>query len=84
MFFNVACTLCTKYEFILAIQFFWISIFRHETNYRFVFIWFFNPAPQLWARNLLWEKFQVVVALIRTGKQTLKKSYCASEPGGEE
>ncbi len=54
-FFNVACTPCTKYEFILAIQYyFWISIFRYEANYWFVFIWFFNPAPppQLWACNL--------------------------------
>ncbi len=36
------------------------------------------------ARNLLWAKFRVVAALIRTGKQTLKKSYCASEPRGEK
>ncbi len=26
----------------------------------------------------------MVAALIRTGKQTQKKSYCASEPCGEE
>ncbi len=84
VFFNVACTPCTKYEFILAIQYFWISIFRYEANYWFVFIWFFNSAPQLWARNLLWAKFRVVAALIRTGKQTQKKSYCVSEARGEE
>ncbi len=50
-----------------------------KANYWFVFIWFFNSAPQHWARNLLWAKFRVVEALIRTGKQTQK-----SEARGEE
>ncbi len=70
-----------KYEFILAFQYVWISILDTEANsYSFDS----STLPPLWACNLLWTKFRMVMALIRTGKQTLKESYCASEPGGAE
>ncbi len=79
------CTPCTKYEFILVIQYFWISIFRYEANYWFVFIWFFNSAPTLSAQFIVGKiPGGGGSNLIRTGKQTQKKSYCASEPCGEE
>ncbi len=42
-----------------------------------------TPPPNS-ERAIYCAKFRVVAALIRTGKQTQKKSYCASEPCGEE
>ncbi len=49
---------------------------------------FFDKNCGIWltlsAQFIVGAKFRVVAALIRTGKQTQKKSYCASEPCGEE
>ncbi len=68
----------TKYEFILAIQY-----FRILDKKQIIDSYSFNSStqpPHLWASNLLWAKFREVAVLIATA---VKKSHCADEPGGE-
>ena len=47
------CVPCTKYEFILAIQYFWIQILSYKANYWFLFIQFLNSTPQLYAQFIV-------------------------------
>ncbi len=83
LFFNVTCTLCTNMSSFWPSNTSEFQILDTEANYWFIFIWFFDPAPTLSVQFIV-TKFRMVMALIRTDKQTLKESYCASEPGAEE